>query len=142
MSNPIPRTLLAGWAVLIVEDDFDSREIAVRVLRHYGAQVYTAQNGQEALAVLETMTPRFIISDLSMPVMTGWELIARLKADARFCDLPVIALTAHAMVGDKEKATAAGFYDHLTKPLSASNFMRDLVALLQSVPQFTESLAY
>jgi two-component system, cell cycle response regulator DivK len=142
VSNPIPRTLLVGWVALVVEDDFDSREIAVRVLRHYGAQVYTAENGQEALAMLETVTPRFIVSDLSMPVMTGWELMARLKADARFSDIPVIALTAHAMVGDKEKATAAGFYNHLTKPLAASNFMRDLVALLQSVPQFTESLVY
>lgn len=142
MSNPIPRNLLAGWAVLVVEDDYDSREIAVRVLKHYGAQVYTAGNGAEALAVLETITPRFIVSDWSMPVMTGWEFIERLKADARFRDLPVIALTAHAMVGDKEKAIEAGFYSYLTKPLSAGTFMRELVALLQSVPQFTESLAY
>lgn len=142
MSNSIPRNLLAGWAVLVVEDDYDSREIAIRVLKHYGAQVYSAENGAEALAVLETITPRFIVSDLSMPVMTGWQFIERLKADARFCDLPVIALTAHAMVGDKEKAMEAGFYSYLTKPLSAGTFMRELVTLLQSVPQFTESLTY
>lgn len=142
MSNPIPRTLLTGWAVLVVEDDYDSKEIATRMLKHYGAQVYTAENGEEALAVLETITPRFIVSDLSMPVMTGWELIARLKADARFSDIPVIALTAHAMIGDKEKALAAGFYNYLTKPLSAGSFMRELVALLQAFPQFSESLVY
>lgn len=139
---PIPRTLLNGWDVLVVEDDPDSLEIASRLLKYYGATVHTAENGQHALTVLKTVTPRFIVSDLSMPVMSGWELMAHLSQDRRFSDIPVIALTAHAMMGDRQKALSAGFFNYLTKPLTAGTFIRELIALLQVVPQFTEALAY
>lgn len=138
---PFSRNLLAGWDVLVVEDDPDSREIAVRMLSFYGATVHTAVNGQDALDKLRVLTPRFIISDLSMPVMSGWQLMERLNQDRRFNDIPVIALTAHAMTGDRDRALAAGFYNHLTKPLTASVFIRELVALLRTVPQFAEQLA-
>jgi CheY-like chemotaxis protein len=142
VNTPIPRTILANWTVLIVEDEADSLDVALRVLKYYGANVHTARNGQEAWEVLQSITPRFIISDLSMPVISGWELIEQIKQDRRLSEIPTIALTAHAMLGDREKAMAAGFYNYLTKPLTASTFIRDLLTLLIDVPALAGELEY
>ncbi|MDX1995315.1 MAG: response regulator [bacterium] len=138
----IPRTVLSGWDILVVEDEADSLDIAVSVLTYYGASVHTAGNGQEALHKLETLTPRLIISDLSMPVMSGWALIEHLNQDRRLMSIPAIALTAHAMPGDREKAIAAGFHNHLTKPLTATTFIRHLLNLLVDIPVLNEELAW
>jgi len=140
MRKPIRRDILKDWEVLVVEDDPDSMDVATLILQFYGAKVYSAHNGQEALTMLATLRPRFIISDLSMPVMSGWDLIDRLKRDRRLMDIPAIALTAHAMVGDREKAIAAGFYNYLTKPLTAMTFMHDLLALLIDIPTLSAAL--
>ena len=133
MTN-IPRSLLEGWDVVVVDDEPLSRDIATRILKFYGAIVWTARNGREALEVVASVKPRFIISDISMPVMDGWEFIQRIKTDREMLEIPVIALTAHAMVGDREKAIAAGFHNYLSKPLNPATFMSELVALLMDVP--------
>jgi CheY-like chemotaxis protein len=78
--------------------------------------------------------PAFIISDLSMPVMTGWEMLHELKLDRATMDIPVIALTAHAMEGDRTKAIAAGFHNYLTKPLRPQTFIRDLLHVVIDIP--------
>ena len=139
MAN-ISRSLLEGWDVVVVDDEPFSRDIATRILKFYGAIVWTAQNGREALEVVASVKPRFIISDISMPVMDGWEFIQRIKTDRETLEIPVIALTAHAMVGDREKAIAAGFHNYLSKPLNPATFMGELLALLVDVPALNLNL--
>lgn len=129
-----PRDLMAGWPVLVVDDDPGSLEVAEILLDYHGLRVYTATNGAEALRVAREIQPKFIISDISMPVMDGWTFIDQLQGDARLAGIPVIALTAHAMQGYRERALAKGFYNYLTKPLTVDTFMADLYALLLDIP--------
>lgn len=133
---PIPRNTLENWTILVIDDENDGVEVASRILRFYGAQVHTATNGREALALVSTHKFRLIISDLSMPIMDGWQFIEVIKKNRATTDTPVIALTAHAMPGDRERAMAAGFYNHLTKPLTPATFMSDLLRLLITLPDF------
>jgi CheY-like chemotaxis protein len=132
---------LAGWTVLVVDDEQDSLELAQILLEMAGATVLTATNGREALNVIKRTKPRFIISDISMPDMNGWELIQVLRQDRPTYDIPVIALTAHAMPGDREKAMEAGFVNHITKPLDPDKFVSQLINLLVDVPQFAGMLS-
>ncbi|MBL8162606.1 MAG: response regulator [Anaerolineae bacterium] len=140
MNAPIPRTILKDWVVLVVDDEADSLEVATRILRHYGAVVHTATNGLEGLDIVRTIKPRFIISDLSMPAMDGWGMLDALKRDRTTLEIPVIALTAHAMAGDREKAIMAGFHNYLTKPLTPATFLRDLLNLLTDIPEFASEI--
>jgi CheY-like chemotaxis protein len=143
MATQIRRDLLKDWPILIVDDEPDSLEVARLVLRFYGAIIQTASNGNEGLEKIKSMLtpPRFIISDLSMPMMDGWTFLAELRQDKAFKTIPVIALTAHAMVGDREHAQEAGFNNYLTKPLSADTFIGDLMRLLIIIPEFATELA-
>lgn len=140
MSEEISRSLLHEWVVLVVDDDPGSLEIAEMVLAYYGAMVLTAVNGREGLALMRKYRPRMIITDLSMPVMDGWELIKALKHDRALSDIPVVALTAHAMAGDRERALAAGCHNYLTKPLTPSSFIRDLMRVLVDIPELAPYL--
>jgi CheY-like chemotaxis protein len=140
MSNPIPFDLLTDWDVVIVDDEDDSLEVARYILDFYGAHVHTGVNGREGLELAQTVLPKFVIADLSMPVMDGWEMLNELKADLRTTEIPVIALTAHAMVGDRERAMAAGFHNYLTKPLTADTFIQQLVSLLVDIPILADQL--
>jgi CheY-like chemotaxis protein len=128
ISSEIRQDILQGWDVLVIDDEPDSLEVASHILRFYQANVMTAST-------------RLIISDLSMPVMDGWELIFELKNDRTTSDIPVIALTAHAMIGDRTRAIGAGFHNYLTKPLTPSTFMRDLLGLLTEIPELRSELA-
>lgn len=138
---PIPRTILKDWTVLVVDDEPDSLEVAMRLLRYYGANVHTANNGQEAWDFLQSTRPRFVLSDISMPVMDGWQLINKVKNTRKTIDIPMIALTAHAMVGDRERAISAGYHNYLTKPLTPETFISDLLRLLTDLPEFSEALS-
>lgn len=137
---PIRRDILKEWKVLVVDDEPDSLEVATRILRHYGASVTTATNGQEGLDAIKATRPRFVISDLSMPVMDGWEMLRAVKEDRTTLDIPVIALTAHAMAGDRERAIMAGFHNYLTKPLTPATFMKDLLHLLMDIPELAQAI--
>jgi len=141
MSASIQRDILQNWQVLVVDDEPDSLEVATRILRFYGAVVYTAANGKQGLEVVKTIRPKFIISDLSMPEMDGWEMLHELKLNRATLDIPVIALTAHAMVGDRQRAIAAGFHNYLSKPLTTSTFICDLLHLLEDIPELAAELA-
>lgn len=134
------RDLLQGWKILVVDDEVDSVELAHQILKYYGADVLKALNGQQGYDLAYQHMPHFIISDLSMPDMDGWQMLDALKRDRRTLDIPVIALTAHAMLGDREKAIAAGFTNYLTKPLTVQTFMNDLLSLLIEIPQFADDL--
>jgi len=136
----IPANLLEGWSIVVLEDEQDSLEVAEIILNEYGAIVHTAANGKDGLEIVRRVKPRFVISDLSMPVMDGWGFIANMKADTALTSIPVIALTAHAMVGDRDRAITAGFHNYLTKPLTVDTFMADLVTLLIDIPSLADSL--
>ncbi len=136
----IPDNLLAGWDVVIIDDEEDSLEVAEILLTEYGATVHTAENGQQALQRVHDVQPRFVISDLSMPELDGWGFVKALKSDPKIQTVPVIALTAHAMRGDAQRALEAGFNDYLTKPLTVDTFMQDLVKLLLDMPELVQYL--
>lgn len=142
MSSLIPRDLLQGWSVVIIDDEPDSLELARYILNFYGADVYTATNGEEGLTVVQEVKPRFVISDLSMPEVDGWGFLSRLReSETDVANTPVIALTAHAMRGDRERAVLAGFQSYLTKPLTANTFMDELLRLLLNIPELSDYLA-
>lgn len=122
---------LLGWTVLVVEDEPDAAEIVQLLLMMHGATVEIAVNGRDGLEKARKVKPKFIIADLSMPEMSGWEMIERMQDDRGLASIPVVALTAHAMTGDREKAMQAGFRYFLTKPLHPETFVNDLLVLLQ-----------
>jgi CheY-like chemotaxis protein len=99
------------------------------------------ENGVQALKSMRRSLPDFILSDLSMPEMDGWQLINELKQNRDTFEIPVIALTAHAMPGDRERAITAGFVNHLTKPLDPDKFISQLLGLLVEIPQFVGRIA-
>ena len=138
--NNIPPDLLEGWDIVVIDDEPDSLELARYILDFYGANVHTAVDGKDGIALVEQVKPRFVISDLSMPEMDGWEFLRELKSAVAIQEVPVIALTAHAMKGDRERAIAAGFHNYLTKPLTANTFMDELLMLLLDIPQLAEFL--
>src|SRR4051812_46110958 len=100
----------------------------------YQVNVITATNGREGLDAARKHRPVFIISDLSMPEMSGWEMLAELKQNRATLDIPVIALTAHAMEGDRNRAIAAGFHNYLIKPLQPKSFIQDLLHVVMDIP--------
>jgi len=136
----ISRDILRNWDVLVIDDEPDSLDVARRILRYYGAEVMTASNGEEGLVELKKKRPTLVISDISMPVLDGWGVIERLKKDRATMDIPAIALTAHAMVGDRERAIMAGFHNYLTKPLTPATFIKDLLNLLIDIPELAGML--
>ena len=132
-----PKKPFAGWRGLIVDDEFDSRMVATILLEDAGAEVLEAENGQDAWEMLQANRPNFVLSDLSMPEMDGWRLMAEISKNEGLRGLPVIALTAHAMVGDRERVLAAGFLNHITKPLDPDNLISQLLEILvaKTTPQ-------
>ncbi len=139
-NSKIPDNILLGWQMVVIDDEPDSLEVAQIILETYGATVHTAVNGAIGLAVVRKVRPRCIICDISMPVLDGWGFIHTLKRDRALLDIPCIALTAHAMVGDRERAIAAGFHNYLTKPLTAGAFIQDLLRLLIDIPELSQFL--
>lgn len=126
---------LKDWIVVVVEDEPDSREVAEILIMELGADVHTAANGQEGLELIRKLHPQLIVSDLSMPEMDGWTMLQHLQQDRATMEIPIIALTAHAMIGDREKAIAAGFHNYLTKPLTPATFINDLLRVVADIPQ-------
>jgi CheY-like chemotaxis protein len=108
--------------VLVVEDVDFNRELVVQLLEDK-YHVIEAVNGQEGVELADQDRPDLILMDLSLPVMDGWEATRRLKANDDLRSIPVIALTAHAMKGDEEKALAAGCDDYVVKPLDEDELL-------------------
>lgn len=115
--------------ILIVEDNELSRDMLSRRLRRKGFEVLVATDGQEGIAMAQRELPDLVLMDLSLPDLDGWEATRRLKKDARTQHIPVIALTAHAMSGDRERAIDAGCDEYDTKPI-------DLRRLLSKMKTF------
>lgn len=116
---------LPGVRVLLVDDSDLNLNVASKILEHEGAVVYTAQNGAEALEWLSAHEPvDIVLMDVQMPVMDGNTAAMRLRQDARWRDLPVVALTAGAMLSEREKSRESGMVDYLTKPFNPSQMLR------------------
>ncbi len=116
--------------ILVAEDDLASRELIREILETCGYQVLEARDGREALQRVEETAPDLVLLDIQIPVMDGFAVLRQLRQDSRFARLPVVAVTAYAMRGDREKALAAGFDAYLTKPLNAAALKKQLEQLL------------
>ncbi len=117
---------VAAWTVLIVDDEPDNVGVPEGMLTFYGADVYAAENGVKGLEQLKTVTPTLILLDLSMPGMDGWQMLQALRKHDDWKGLCVIALTAHAMAGDREKVMAAGFDGYISKPIDLLTFIDEI----------------
>jgi CheY-like chemotaxis protein len=117
--------------ILLVEDNEMNRDMLSRRLERKGYQIVLALDGAEGLQMARTSSPDLILMDMSLPVIDGWEATRQLKADEATRQIPVIALTAHAMATDEEKARAAGCDDFDTKPIELPRLLGKIEALLQ-----------
>ena len=116
--------------VLLVEDNEMNRDMLSRRLIRRGFQVVFAINGKEGVELARSEKPDIILMDMSLPIMDGWEATRCVKADDQTRNVPVIGLTAHAMVGDREKAIEAGCDDYDTKPVEIDRLISKMERLL------------
>ena len=120
--------------LLLVEDNEENRDGLSRHLRRKGFEVLVAVDGRQGIESARTGAPDLILMDMSLPVLDGWEATRQLKAAAETRHIPVIALTAHAMAGDREKALAAGCDEYDTKPVEFARLFGKIQALLAGPP--------
>ena len=120
--------------ILLVEDNEMNRDMLSRRLSRQGYEVSIAIDGEQGLAMAARGGFDLVLMDMSLPEMDGWEATRRLRADPRTRTLPIIALTAHAMAGDREKALEAGCDDYDTKPVDLGRLLGKIEGLLGRVP--------
>jgi CheY-like chemotaxis protein len=116
--------------ILLVEDNEMNRDMLSRRLVKRGYEVIVALDGREGVDKARSEAPALVLMDMSLPVLDGWEATRELRADPATRSIPVIALTAHAMAGDREKAMAAGCDDFDTKPIELERLLGKIEALL------------
>ncbi|UZR28283.1 response regulator [Methylococcus mesophilus] len=116
--------------ILLVEDNEMNRDMLSRRLLRRGYELVIAVDGAEGVAVAQAELPDVVLMDMSLPVMDGWEATRKLKAEDATRGIPVIALTAHAMSGDRDKAIEAGCDDYDTKPVEFDRLLAKIEALL------------
>ena len=116
--------------ILLVEDNEMNRDMLSRRLQRRGYHVVLAVDGQSGVEMAQNQAPDLVLMDMSLPVLDGWEVACRLKADAPTKHIPIIALTAHAMSSDREKALDAGCDDYDTKPIELARLLGKIEALL------------
>jgi len=117
--------------ILIVDDNQDSRELVGKILRSKGYQTIEAVDGEEALEKAVAEMPDLILMDRSLPKLDGYEVTRRLKSQEEFRDIPIVALTAHAMRGDREKALEAGCEGYISKPISIRELPSQIMCYLR-----------
>jgi two-component system cell cycle response regulator DivK len=116
--------------ILLVEDNEMNRDMLSRRLLRKGYEVVMAVDGEQAVAMAQSEKPDLILMDMSLPVIDGWEATRRVKAAEASSCIPIIALTAHAMSGDRERALGAGCDDYDTKPIELPRLLEKIAALL------------
>lgn len=117
--------------ILIVEDNEMNRDMLSRRLKRRGYDLVMAVDGEQGMEMAQSEAPDLILMDMSLPLLDGWEATRRLKAMSQTCSIPVIALTAHAMAGDQQKAMEAGCDDYDTKPIDLNRLMEKIQSLLK-----------
>ena len=118
--------------ILVVEDNPGNRMLIADLLAANGYRPIEARDGEEGIALARQEKPDLILMDLSLPRLDGWEATRRLKADAELKDIPVVALTAHAMAGDEAKALDAGCDGYIAKPINVWSFVEEIKGYLKS----------
>jgi two-component system cell cycle response regulator DivK len=121
--------------ILLVEDNEMNRDMLSRRLTRRGFEVVIAVNGQEGVEMTQQQSPDIVLMDMSLPVLDGWEATRRLKAAEETKHIPIIALTAHAMAGDREKTLDAGCDDYDTKPIEFQRLLEKINTLLTNVSE-------
>jgi len=124
-----------SWIILIVDDTLDNLIVAKTVLKFHGATVYTAMNGEEGLSLLQEITPNVILLDIRMPTMDGWTMYRRLRENPATRHIPIIAVTAYAMLSDREEILAAGFDGYISKPFDITQFVTDIEEVINRTAQ-------
>jgi CheY-like chemotaxis protein len=120
--------------VLLVEDNEMNRDMLCRRLERRGFEVVIAVDGAEGVALAKSTEPDIVLMDMSLPVMNGWEATRAIKADPATAGMPVIALTAHSMPGDREKAMEAGCDDYDVKPVELPRLLEKMATLGVAAP--------
>ena len=120
--------------ILVVEDNQDNREMVVKVLKFNGYQVVEADDGEEAIEKAKAEHPDLILLDIFLPKMDGYEVTRRLKGDTSLKNIPIIALTAHAMKGSMEEALAAGCDGYIPKPIDVRELSKQIQRFLKPRP--------
>ena len=123
--------------ILLVEDNEMNRDMLSRRLIRRGYEVVLATNGQEGLAIAKSSSPDLILMDLSLPTLDGWEATRQIKSSGSTAAIPIIALTAHAMSGDKEQALAVGCDDYDTKPIEFERLLEKIALQLEHAGKTT-----
>ena len=126
MSDP------SDWRVLIVDDDPDNVGVLELVLEFHNATTRVAASGQQCLDMLGEEIPTLLLVDIQMPGMTGYELLGRIRSNAAWRDLPVVAVTAHAMRGDADRILQAGFDGYISKPVDVASLVDNLQGILEA----------
>jgi CheY-like chemotaxis protein len=121
--------------ILVAEDNAVNRELLRELLEARGYTVSEACDGQEALHMIEKVQPDLLLLDIGMPVLDGFAVVRRLRENPRLASLPVVAVTAYAMRGDREKILESGFDGYLSKPLNPSSLTEELDRLLPKSAQ-------
>lgn len=116
---------------MIVEDNQDNRELLIKILKVKGFRLIEAVDGEDALQKVSIERPDLILMDISIPKIDGYEVTRRLKNQPDFQDIPIIALTAHAMKGDREKALKAGCDGYITKPINIRELPNQVIDFLK-----------
>lgn len=116
--------------ILYVEDNEDNIYVVKKRFGRLGFQVVVACDGEQGVAMAVSEKPALILMDLRLPVMDGWEAASRIKSRPEICHIPIVALSAHAMTGDRERALAAGCDDYDTKPIELTRLLEKVRALL------------
>jgi two-component system cell cycle response regulator DivK len=126
--------------ILVIEDNEWSRDMLARRLSRRGYQVLVAADGKRGIAMTREQRPDLILMDMSLPEMDGWEATRRLKSDPATRSIPIVALTAHAMASDRQKAMDAGCDDYHTKPVDFENLVRSLESFLAAAAHSEKDL--
>ncbi|MEA3241579.1 MAG: response regulator [Pseudomonadota bacterium] len=116
--------------IMVVEDNEDNRDLIVKILGHRGYDVIGVSNGSEALARLPEVAPDLILMDINLPGMDGYEVTRRIRDNEVFAKVPIVALTAYAMHGDREKSLDAGCNAYVAKPINVHTFPDIIAGLL------------
>jgi CheY-like chemotaxis protein len=119
-----------SWKVIVVEDTYDDQQLVSLILRHHGAEVYIAKNGNECLTFLEEIEPTLIVTDLAMPVKDGWQTLNAIRSNAATAHIPVVAVTAYHSIDVAADAMAAGFDGYFPKPISPQSFVNRLAKII------------
>jgi CheY-like chemotaxis protein len=116
--------------ILVVEDNRDNMTLITDILESLNYSVIPAYDGQQGVVLAQTELPNLILMDLSLPLMDGWTAAREIKGNQKLKDIPIIALTAHAMSGDRERAIEAGCDDYVSKPINVPDLLVKITTLL------------